>query len=143
MTPDEAYDAMSKGALDGIMSGIDSAKSRNYFEVADYISGPTASSIWMLIINKAVWENLPQDIQQSIQEASNNMSTTGFSEQARIDQEAADFLKTQGMQVKQFTLEEVAIWKKASQPAYDQYIKTCTDAGQGELAQKILAMFLK
>jgi TRAP-type C4-dicarboxylate transport system substrate-binding protein len=141
MSPSEAYDAMAKGSLDGIMSGWDSAKSRKFYEIAGYVSGPTAAPIWAYVMNLRTWERLPKDIQQIVQKAADDSSRIGIEYQDKYDTETIEFLKAHKMQVKVFTPEEIKIWKKATLPAYALYLKRCTEKGVGDVAKKILEIY--
>ncbi|MFH1078926.1 MAG: hypothetical protein V1766_01470, partial [Pseudomonadota bacterium] len=143
MTPSEAYDAMAKGALDGIMSGWDSAKSRKYFEIAGYAAGPTAAPIWAYVMNLNTWKGLPTEVQQVIQQAANNSSNEGIAGQEKADEAVIQFLKASKMQVKIFTPAEVAMWKKATLPAYDLFLKRATEKGMGDVAKRLLEIYNK
>lgn len=143
MTPEEAYDAMSKGALDGLMTGWDSVKARRFYEVASCVSGPTAASIWAIVTNLNYWQSLPEDVRQVIQQAANNAKEKGIVDQKKVDAEAIEFLKSKGMRVKVFTAQEVQVWRQATKSAYDLYLQRATEAGEGEIAKKILDTYLK
>jgi TRAP-type C4-dicarboxylate transport system substrate-binding protein len=141
MNPSETYDAMAKGSLDGIMSGWDSVKSRKYFEIAGYVIGPTASPIWGYVINLKTWNRLPKDIQQIVQLAAINSSQKGMEGQVIYDEEIRNFLREHNIQIKVFTPEETEIWKKATRPAYDLYLKRCANKGEEEVAERLLEIY--
>ncbi len=137
----EMYDALAKGALDGVMTGWESVEKRKLFEVTKYVAGPTAASIWGIFINIRTWNRLPQDVKEIIETASKNVYKRGFQEQQQIDEKSIVFLKNHGVNVKIFTPEENAAWKRATKPAYDIYVKRCSDKGSGEAAKAILEVF--
>lgn len=65
ITPADVYTALDRGVVDGAASGSTFAFSLKWFEVADYIVGPYRSfPVDFVLINKDVWEDLPEDIQQ-------------------------------------------------------------------------------
>lgn len=141
MSPSEAFDALAKGALDGIMTGWESTEKRKFYDVADYIIGPTASPMFAIIMNMGVWNRLPQDVQKIIQDAANKASDKGIAGQTGVDQKAREVLKKKMKSVKVFKPEDIPVWKKATLPAYDMYIQRCTKDGKGELAKKILQIY--
>ena len=141
MSPDEAYDAAAKGALDGIMSSWQSITARKWYEIADYAFGTTSASMWGIFINKQVWDGLPKDVQAAIEEAAQNAHDTGLSGQMAIDVEARETLKGYGMNVKVLTAAEAAVWREATRPAYARWLGICTDAGYGDQCKQLLALF--
>jgi TRAP-type C4-dicarboxylate transport system substrate-binding protein len=141
MSPSEAYDALAKGALDGIMTGWESTKTRKFYDIADYIIGPTASPMFAIVMNMGVWNDLPEDIQKVVKEAADEASTKGINGQKGVDEEARAFLKTKMKSVIVFSPEDVPVWKKETLPAYDMYVQRCAEKGKGELAKKILKIY--
>jgi TRAP-type C4-dicarboxylate transport system substrate-binding protein len=73
--------------------------------------------------------------------AAKNAYKKGFQEQDKIDEGSIKFLKDRGINVKIFTLEENTAWKKATKPAYEMYLKRCSDKGSGDTARTILEVF--
>jgi len=141
MNPSEAYDAMAKGSLDGIMSGWDSVKSRKYYEIAGYVAGPTASPIWGYMMNLNTWNGLPKDIQEIVQQAADHSSQKGMAGQDKYDEETIALLRGKNMQVKVFTPEDVKVWREATLPAYDVYLKRCAAKGVEDVAKRLLAIY--
>jgi len=141
LSTDECYDALSKGALDCDITGWDSVRQRKLFEVTDYAVGPTNASFWSIVMSKKTWESLPQDIQQALMEAAKTASIEGIRDQKRIDQEAIEALKAEGMKVKVLTPAENEAWKQATQSAIDDYVAKCEANGQGDVAKKLMALY--
>jgi len=141
MSPDEAYDACAKGALEGIMSSWQSVTARKWYDISDYVFGTVCCSMWGIFMNQEVWEGLPPDVQAVIAEAAKNAHDLSMSGQMAVDEAAREELRGHGMNVKVFTPEEAAIWKDESRSAYAKYVSVCTDAGQGDTAKTILALF--
>ena len=137
----EMYDAIAKGALDGVMTGWESVEKRKLVEVSQDVAGPTSASIWGIFINLRTWNKLPQDVKAVMDTAAKNTYKKGFQEQTKIDEGSIKFLKERGISVKVFTPEENTAWKKATKPAYDMYLKRCTDKGSGDTARVILELF--
>jgi len=139
MDPSEAYDALAKGALGGVMTSWESVEKRKFFEIADYVVGPINASLWAILMNLRVWNSLPADVKQSITEAAKITSEKGMDEQNKIDEGSIKFLKTK-MKVKILTDEEIAVWKEATKPAYKMFYQKCRDKN-GKEAMALLEMF--
>jgi C4-dicarboxylate-binding protein DctP len=142
MSPSEMYDALAKGALGGALTGWESVQKRKLYEVTKYVAGTTSASIWGIFINLKTWNKLPQNVKSVMEEAAKNVHEKAFGEQKKIDEGARKFLEERGgVHVKLFTSEEKAIWSQATKPAYDMYLKRCTDKGSGDTARVILELF--
>lgn len=96
MSSSEVYQALQRGAIDGVMSGGTSYIARKFYEVANYAIdnhfvgyGPFA-----LLVNKDIWDKLPPDIQEIMIGAG---------------QEATDFCRRRAHE------EEEAAWKKLNE----------------------------
>lgn len=139
MAPSEAYDALAKGALGGVMTSWESVEKRKFFEIADYVVGPINASLWAILMNLKVWNSLPADAQDSIRIAAQNASEKGMKEQNQIDEGSIKFLKTK-MNVKQLTDDEIAAWKEATKPAYKMFYEKCSKKNAKE-AKQLLEMF--
>jgi C4-dicarboxylate-binding protein DctP len=141
MSPAEMYDALAKGTLAGALTGWESVEKRKLYEVTKYVAGTTSASIWGIFINLKTWNQLPQDVKSVMEEAAKNAHEKAFGGQQEIDDGSIKFLKEHKINVKIFTSQEAAMWSKATKPAYDMYLKRCTDKGSGDTARVILELF--
>ena len=66
----EVYDAVSRGALDGVCTGWSSHYKRAFYEVCKYFYGPMSESIWILAMNLDRWNGLTKDDQKILVDAS-------------------------------------------------------------------------
>lgn len=136
----EAYDAMAKGALDGILSGWSGSYTRKWYEVAKYFTGPTWRVVFFGFMNLDTWNKLPKDIQETMTKVAKETEDRSFKAGVAFDIESLDALAKYGT-VKIFTPEETRVWAAASKPDWDRWVKDCDGKGQGELARRILKIF--
>jgi TRAP-type C4-dicarboxylate transport system substrate-binding protein len=133
----EVYDAMSKGSIDGTVTGWSTFYSRGFSEVANYFSGPTYQSVWILVMNLKTWNALTKEQQKVISDSGADMWAFTKDEGLKYDNEAIAYLrKTRNVHI--FTAEEIQEWMKATKPAYDEMLKRCKDAGYEKEALEIL-----
>lgn len=132
----DIYTAMSNGTCDAISStsitGIYSAK---FQEVAPYITRTEhIYSPHMLLMSKSLWDSLPEDIQQIVQEASDE--ARDYDRQLVSDDVEATIktFEEQGCEVIEVDKQE---WMDAVQPVYDKYIGT--DGVDADLVSRIQA----
>ena len=65
----EVYTALERGILDCGVTVAFAAHAQRWFEVTDYMVGPLSSQLLnTVIVNREVWERLPADIQQILEE---------------------------------------------------------------------------
>ncbi len=61
----EVYTALERGILDCGFTVAFAAHAQRWFEVTNYMVGPLSSQLLnTVIVNRAVWDSLPEDIQQ-------------------------------------------------------------------------------
>ena len=69
----EVYDALGKGAIDGVCTGWSSHATRAHYEVAKNFSGPATYSIWLLVMNLNTWNSLSEGNKETIVAAARDM----------------------------------------------------------------------
>ena len=70
----EVYTALERGILEAGVTGGDAGHGQRWYEVVNYINGPLTS--WPTshnVINKEVWESIPDDLQAIFEEESARM----------------------------------------------------------------------
>ncbi len=70
----EVYTALERGILEAGVTGGDAGHGQRWYEVVNYINGPLTS--WPTshnVINKEVWESIPEDLQAIFEEESARM----------------------------------------------------------------------
>ncbi len=133
----EVYDAMGKGAIDAFSSSWSSMYSRKYYEVAKHAVGPIWWTVWVNFINLDTWNNLSPENQKVLMDVSRETEKRSLGVMKAFDKKSLEKLEQVGT-VKILTPEEKQVWGKSLRPAYDAWIKKCTEKGYGEQAKKIL-----
>ena len=118
----ELYTALQQGTYDAMESPISLYYTNKFYEVQDYLSltGHVYAAT-ILLMNNDFYNDLPEDMQELVVEASEEYRT----EQRKIaQQQDSDFLeelKEFGMKVNEITPEEKDVFREASRVVYDKY----------------------
>ena len=128
----ETYDALSRGVVDGSMGPQESLEGWRWGEVVKSSTecyGSAYSTAFFVGMNKAKWETLPKDIQQTIEKVNGEwIAKTGRSWD-EMDKAGKDFAVGKGNQIIALSAEENAKWAKAVQPILDEYVKNMKEKG--------------
>lgn len=118
----EQYLAYQRGTVDVGMTGVSGVKSRKLWEVMDTITVTNHANIeFIVLINEDFWESLPAKHQEIIQAAAAKADAAVRDDIARIEAEAYEAAKSEGMTVIELTPEEVAVWRAGAGPVLTQY----------------------
>lgn len=139
----EMYDALSKGAIDAIVTGWGSHYARKLYEVEDYFVGPIWQTIWVAFMNLKKWNSLPKDIQKVMREVSKETEPLSLQLTKSSDEMYKAKLREVGRTIKILTPEEKKLWGKPLKPVYDKWIEQCAKAGYGREARQIMEAFTK
>lgn len=139
----EMYDALSKGAIDAIVTGWGSHYARKLYEVEDYFVGPIWQTIWVAFMNLKKWNSLPKDIQKVMSEVSKETEPLSLRLTKSSDKNYQAKIREAGRTIKILTPEEKKLWGKPLKPVYDKWIEQCTKAGYGREARQIMEAFTK
>jgi TRAP-type transport system periplasmic protein len=147
MSMNEAYDALSKGVADGILSPNEALKGYKLGEVTAFTTenyGSAYSSGFFVVMNKAKWTALPKDVQGIIEK----INVEWIDKQGKlwddIDIEGKEFAIKQGMKYISLSPEEDGRWVKAVRPILDDYVKDAKAKGlPGDEALKFCLDYLK
>lgn len=119
----EIYMAMSTGVIDGFFTAIDNARDRKFYEVSKYaLNLPVSCGIFVLAMNKTVWENLPTEIQNEVEKVGEEVSAA---ETEKIQLEENSIWKEYGAKSEVYTLkkEEQEKMREAGLAVTDRYVK--------------------
>lgn len=122
----EVYEALQRGVLDGTSGGsLDILIDRDYQEVAphfvDLNSGNYA--VTMNVINKNLWDDMPEDIQEIINEVSAEYMDTYIEVLASHEEDACDALLEAGGTATILPESEIADWQEqASAQVLEQWL---------------------
>jgi len=129
----EAYEAMQKRVIDGLMIPMETMRAFRYAEVAKYVTEcwPIGQVYtFYMVMNKDSWNKLPPDIQKIINEYPfEEKLATMWNE---VDIDGKKYGMEKGLQFIELPREEIAKWKKAVEPVLDKYVKSMVAAGYQE-----------
>jgi TRAP-type C4-dicarboxylate transport system substrate-binding protein len=129
----EAYEAMQKRVIDGMMIPMETMRAFRYAEVAKYVT-----ECWQIgqvytfymIMNKDTWNKLPPNIQKILNEYPfEEKLATMWNE---IDIDGKKYGMEKGLKFIELPPEAIAKWKKAVEPVLDKYVKSMVAAGYKE-----------
>jgi len=129
----EAYEAIQKRVIDGLMLPMETMRAFRYAEVAKYVTECWAVGqvyTFYLIMNKDVWNKLPPNIQKVLNEYPFEDKFAAMWNEIDIDGKKYGMEK--GLKFIELPPEEIAKWKKAVEPVLDKYVKSMVAAGYKE-----------
>jgi tripartite ATP-independent transporter DctP family solute receptor len=119
----ELYTALQQKTYDAMECPISLYYTNKFYEVQDYLtmSGHVYAAT-ILLMNNDFYNNLPEDLQEIITEASLEYRDEQRKIAQKQDKEFSDKLKEGGMQVNELTDEQKDAFREASRSVYDKYI---------------------
>lgn len=141
----EVYLALQRNTIDGATSGPSSFWERKYYEVAKYITDADYQfGVFPVLINKKIWEGLPQDVRAIMLQAGKEAQAWGRKEAEKVDTESIELLEKKGMEYYYIPEKERARWTAAtSKVSIDLFMKRIGEKEQDkgkqilELAEKL------
>jgi TRAP-type C4-dicarboxylate transport system substrate-binding protein len=140
----EVYDALAKGSLDGVISGWSTIFERKFCEPAKLSVGPISYPPWICFMNLDVWNSLPKDVQEIIQEVSIEAEEFAIKGSTGYDEKMLEELENYG-DVYYFTPEEIAQWTEHMKEAggekwmfEEEWLAECKKAGFEKEAKELL-----
>lgn len=147
MTMPEAYDALSKGVVEGILSPYEPLEG---FKLAEVVKSTTESfsigytTIQYIIMNKEKWNSLPPDIQKIIEQLNQEWIEKTGQVWDGVDKSAKEYSLKLGHKVISLPKEEEERWTKAVKPLLDTYVNNMKAKNlPGEEALKFCVDYLK
>jgi TRAP-type transport system periplasmic protein len=138
----ELYMALQTGVIDGTVTGVDNVIDRKFFEVAKYgLRTPVYSGIWIVAMNKEVWNSLPKELQTLMEEIGQEIQTAEQKRTLDAEKTYWDNIRQKGMEVYSIPPEEIARWKKATAAVDDKYLADWS--ARGYPVKEALAMMRK
>jgi len=130
----DAYLNLQKGVMDGMGVQANAIKAFRIYEVVKYYTiVPASCVIFMVMMNKKVWESMPPDIQQAIISVSGEKRASIYG--SIFDAQMAglpSFVKQAGYEMVSYTppKKEIDRWINiAGKPVWDKWIKTMEAKG--------------
>lgn len=147
MTMPEAYDALSKGVVEGILAPYEPLEG---FKLAEVVKCTTESycigytTIQYIIMNKQKWNSLPPDVQKIIEQLNQEWIEKTGQVWDGVDKSAKEYSLKLGHKVITLPKEEEERWTKAVKPLLDTYVNNMKAKNlPGEEALKFCLDYLK
>lgn len=116
----ELYTALQQGTVDAMENPLELITAMRFYEVQDSITLTNhVFQTSQLIISKRVYNNLPIDLQDVVQEAGKRAVQWQRERYAELDQKMLDILKENGTEVIELPESEIEILRERSKPAMD------------------------
>ena len=127
----EQYLAYQRGTVDYGMTGVSGVKSRKLWEVMDHITVTNHADIeFIVVINTDTWNELSDEHRSIIQTAAVMAENDVRDRMSAIEAEAYEAAADNGMAIYTPSAEEIATWREASQPVYDEFAETAGALGK-------------
>ena len=139
----EVYMALQRNTIDGAISGWTTFFERKYYETTKYLTDAEYVIGTMgILMNKKVWEGLPEDVQTIMMAAAKEAQAWGRKECEKMDHEDLEQLKKKGMQYYYVPEKERDRWKAATTKVCTElFMKRIDDPQKGkrmlEIAEKL------
>lgn len=142
MAMGEAYEALSKGVVEGQFAVPETLKGWKHGDVVKYVTVPplSTSSCQFVTMNKRKWDSLPADIQKIFNEVSASFPEYHGHVWNYYDQAGMEYFKSlPDREVIVVSSDQKSEWEKAVAPVAENYIKEKT--AKGFPAQEITDYF--
>ena len=143
----ELYQALQRGVVDGAVYPEETNKGWKMGEVVDYTIAcyEVAYSVgFFVVMNQDKWNQLPSDVQDTIQQINKEWAVKHGEAWDKIDFEGMQFGLRQGNTIIGIGEEEAQKWEKAIQPVFETYKEKCKERGvPGKKALQLLRKRLK
>ncbi|MCJ7746751.1 MAG: TRAP transporter substrate-binding protein [Desulfobacterales bacterium] len=140
----EAYEAIQKRVIDGLMLPMETMRAFRYAEIAKYVTECWAIGqvyTFYLVMNKDTWNKLPANIQKIFNEYPFEEKFAAMWNEIDIDGKKYGMEK--GLKFIELPREEIAKWKKAVEPVLDKYVKSMVAAGYQEKGTRELINYAR
>ncbi len=124
MSMSEVPEALQTGIVKGLVSSREVLKDLKLAENARYTTDyPLTITTFVAVMNKDIWESLPPDVQQVIDELSGEMAVWTGDYMDNHVKDALEWSKQEyGLQMTTLTPEETARWDAKLKPIQDNYV---------------------
>ncbi|MDR3300264.1 MAG: TRAP transporter substrate-binding protein [Candidatus Accumulibacter sp.] len=139
----DTYQAAEKGVIDGAVLVWEAIQMQSLQEILkEVLDASVNSGVFFLVMNKKLWDSLPPDIQQVIDEESGDKASQLFAKAFDDTKDlcVADFVKAKGT-VHLLDPAEAAKWQEKARPIWDKWVADLEAKGQP--AKAVLEYTLK
>lgn len=132
MSQGETYDALQKGVVDATFCPVETLKGWNQGEVIDYVVDTTAigyTTAMFVVMNKAKWDDLSQELQQVMTEVSEEWITVQGEAWDQADDEGEAFVRSLDKEFVSLSEAEEQKLVAAVEPVLAEYVTTTGEQG--------------
>lgn len=131
MAMSEVPESLQTGIIDGSISSREVLLDLKLAETVKYTTDyPLAINTFVAVMNKDVWESLPEDVQKVIDELSSEMPVwTGKYMDNHVQEALQWSQEEQGLEIISLSGEEKARWDKIIEPLQNKYVKDLQGKG--------------
>jgi len=133
MAQSEAYEALSKGVVQGNLSPVEVLKGWKHAEVTSYltITPFLYNTLFFINMNLDQWNSLPAETQEAIEAVNEQyFEEVGMGLWDKQNEEALKWaVEEKGMEVIELPEEEAARWKELVKPIQDEYVNNMNEMG--------------
>jgi TRAP-type C4-dicarboxylate transport system substrate-binding protein len=143
MPQNEAYDALQKGVVEGLVSPIETLKGWKYAEVVKYTTrdlGASYSVGFFVAMNRAKWDALPQEAQAAIAAVNAEWVDKVGKAWDDFDKAGTEFALSKGVKIIELPKAEDARWAELVKPMLGDYVAAAK--GKGLPGEEALAFVL-
>ncbi|GGE31913.1 C4-dicarboxylate ABC transporter [Agaricicola taiwanensis] len=135
----EIYEALQRKTLDYSFLNLGNIAAHRLNEVGKYTCGPVMSfGGHMVLINKRVWDSMPADIQQIINEEADKAQQEYIAWLDKNDADTAKVLADANHIVKPIQPEEMAKWKANTPDLLQAWADDMAQRGEGDAAKSVV-----
>jgi len=134
-TMSEVYDALSKGVIQGVYTGVMGLKDWRFAEVVGYTTlAWQVGSVFpfYVVMNKESWNKMPPDIQQIFAKTSEEYKEKFAVMWNEAEVNGKEFGLKKGVKFIELSQQEAKRWKQAVRPVFDDYVKEMVGKGYAE-----------
>lgn len=143
----DVYDAVSRGVADGLMAAYEALEG---FRIGEQIKfstenyGTSYTACFAMIMNKDKWNSLPPDVQQVVDQMSQEYIEKYAAMWDDIEKHGKDYMIKRGGKIISLSKEEEARWVAKAQPLFDEYVKKMKEKNlPGDEALQFVRDYLK
>jgi TRAP-type C4-dicarboxylate transport system substrate-binding protein len=124
MPQNEAYDALQKGVVDGLVSPVETLKGWKFAEVVKYSTRNIGSSYslgFFVAMNRQKWNSLPKEAQNAIEQVNREFVDRAGKAWDDFDKAGTEFAVGKGVRIIELSKAEDTRWAQLVQPILVDY----------------------
>ncbi|PWU69496.1 TRAP transporter substrate-binding protein [Gracilibacillus dipsosauri] len=120
MAYEEVYSSLQTGVIDGAENNFPSYYTSNHYEVAKYYTVNGYSGTPEIVIgSQKLWDSLSEEDKQAFKEAAKESVAVQREAWTELVEESKQAVEEAGSELTE--IEDIAVWREAVQPVYDEY----------------------